>query len=277
MNEDAKEHVLRFLRRCVIYADESIQRKKDRGEQEDIIAQWEAYREFTSYAVSEVERGDLNDWFGATEMIPNLDLSGDVHRLDPDSFDHHERSSWIGAAVTPRPLHLVSTVSKDGIRNIAPMSSISVVSNSPPLIGMSLSKDREGKSRDTLLNIIETKKATLAVLPPHIDIVRWIESSAKPLPSNQSEWKEHVAVTNDGWPDAPATSLIALQTTLVARHPLPEGAVAEWIVLRVDGILSPTLNLELIEKEAVLTMLTDDELGEVRTSNAWRHKMKKSD
>ena len=277
MDGDAKEHVLRFLQRCVTYADESIQRKKDRGENEDIIAQWETYREFTAYAASEVQRGDLNDWFGATENTSNLDLSEDVHRLDPASFDHRERSAWLGAVVTPRPLHLVSTISKDGIRNIAPMSSISVVSNSPPLIGMSLSKDRKGRSRDTLLNLIETERATLSVLPPHMDIVRWIEASARPLPSNQSEWMEHAAITSEGWPDAPAASLVALQTTLVARHPLPEDAIAEWVVLRVDGILSPTLNRELIEKESVLTMLTDNEVSDARTPDTWRHKMEKSD
>ena len=181
MDEDAKEHVLHFLRRCVSYADESIQRKMERGESDDVIAQWKVYREFTAYAASEVQRGDLNDWFGATEEMPNLDLSGDLHQLNPSSFDHKERSAWLGAIVAPRPLCLVSTVSKDGIRNIAPMSSVSVVSNSPPLIGMSLSKNREGRIRDTLQNIIETEKATLSILPPHMDIVRWIEASAQPL------------------------------------------------------------------------------------------------
>ena len=50
MDEDAKEHVLRFLRRCVSYADESIERKIERGESNDVIAQWKAYREFTAYA-----------------------------------------------------------------------------------------------------------------------------------------------------------------------------------------------------------------------------------
>ena len=277
MDEDEKEHVLRFLRRCVSYADESIERKIERGESDDVIAQWKAYREFTAYAASEVQRGDLNDWFGTMEDIPNLDLSEDIHLLDPSTFNHKERSAWLGAIVAPRPLCLVSTISKDGTRNIAPMSSISVVSNSPPLIGMSLSKNREGRIRDTLQNLIETKRATLSMLPPQMDIVRWIESSAQPLPSNQSEWLEHSAITSEGWPDAPAASLVALQTTLVARHPLPEGSVAEWIVLRVDGILSPTLNLENIEKEAIMTMLTDTEIGDVRAPDTWRHRIDRPD
>ena len=157
------------------------------------------------------------------------------------------------------------------------MSSISVVSNSPPLIGMSLSKDREGRSRDTLKNLIETKKATLSVMPPQMDIVRWIEASAQPLPSDQSEWMNHSAITSKDWPDAPAASLVALQTTLVAHLPLPEGAVAEWVVLRVDEILSPTLDVEQLEKESILTMLTDTEVGDTRTSDTWRHRIERRD
>ncbi len=277
MDEDAKEHVLRFLRRCVTYADESIQRKKERGEKDEVIAQWETYREFTAYAASEVQRGDLNDWFGSTKGASNLDLTGEVHQLNPDLFDHKERSAWLGAIVAPRPLHLVSTISKDGVRNIAPMSSISVVSNSPPLIGMSLSKDRKGRSRDTLQNLIETKRATLSVMPPHMDIVRWIEESAQPLPSDQSEWMNHAAIASEDWPDAPASSLVALQTTLVAHLPLPEGAVAEWVVLRVDGILSPTLDRNQLEKQSILTMLTDAEVGDTRTSDTWRHRIERPD
>jgi len=51
-----------FLRRCVIYADASIERKKQRGEDEDVIAQWQAYRDFTDHAVEEVASGDLDTW-----------------------------------------------------------------------------------------------------------------------------------------------------------------------------------------------------------------------
>ena len=51
-----------FLRRCVTYADASIERKKQRGEDEGIIAQWQAYRDFTEHAADEVASGDLDTW-----------------------------------------------------------------------------------------------------------------------------------------------------------------------------------------------------------------------
>ena len=55
----SKEAVCDFLRRCVLYADSSINRKKERDEDMAEIERWAAYRDFTAYALSEIERGEL--------------------------------------------------------------------------------------------------------------------------------------------------------------------------------------------------------------------------
>ena len=60
---NSKDAVCDFLKRCVLYADSSINRKRDRGEDVEEIKRWLAYRDFTAYALSEVERGELDDWF----------------------------------------------------------------------------------------------------------------------------------------------------------------------------------------------------------------------
>ena len=57
-----REIVSRFLRRCVTYADSSIERKKSRGEDSSEISNWENYRQFTSFSASEVESGELDTW-----------------------------------------------------------------------------------------------------------------------------------------------------------------------------------------------------------------------
>ena len=44
---ERRELIETFLRRCVTYADASIERKKKRGDDEEIIAKWQAYRDFT--------------------------------------------------------------------------------------------------------------------------------------------------------------------------------------------------------------------------------------
>ena len=57
-----REIVSRFLRRCVTYADASIERKKSRNEDPLDISNWENYRQFTSFSASEVESGELDTW-----------------------------------------------------------------------------------------------------------------------------------------------------------------------------------------------------------------------
>ena len=59
---ERRELIETFLRRCVTYADASIERKKKRGEDEKIIARWQAYRDFTDHAAEEVASGDLDTW-----------------------------------------------------------------------------------------------------------------------------------------------------------------------------------------------------------------------
>jgi len=63
MNVDERRRLVEaFLRRCVTYADASIERKKQRGGDEEALAQWQAYRDFTEHAAEEVASGDLDTW-----------------------------------------------------------------------------------------------------------------------------------------------------------------------------------------------------------------------
>ena len=53
---EGKAHVISFLKKCIDYANASIERKQKRGDVED-IAKWEAYRDYTAHAVMEIEAG----------------------------------------------------------------------------------------------------------------------------------------------------------------------------------------------------------------------------
>ena len=60
--EERRKLIEIFLRRCVTYADASIERKKKRGDDEEAIAKWQSYRDFTEHAAEEVASGDLDTW-----------------------------------------------------------------------------------------------------------------------------------------------------------------------------------------------------------------------
>jgi len=60
--EERRNLIVSFLRRCVRYANDSIERKAERGGEEEEISKWSAYRDFTEHAIMEVSRGDLDSW-----------------------------------------------------------------------------------------------------------------------------------------------------------------------------------------------------------------------
>tara|TARA_B100000609_G_C17159985_1_gene405610 strand:- start:51 stop:878 length:828 start_codon:yes stop_codon:yes gene_type:complete len=272
MSVDEKDSIIKFLDRCVVYANNSIERKRERGENETEIKRWEAYRDFTAYASDEVSRGDLDDWFDGNQK--KFDLNSDIDSLEVDKMNHQERARWLSAIISPRPLILVSTISKDGVPNLAPMSSISVVSNTPPLLGMSLSTNREGRPRDTLLNLKETGKATLAILPVNSKSFEMVNMTRKPIPRNESEWGEINSLGDiTEMATAPKTAIAAIETTLLECYKLPLDAVAEWVVLKVDSIIKPSsINIDEIEDIPILTQISDYMLGGIHPTS-WKQKM----
>ena len=272
MSIDEKGSIIKFLDRCVAYANNSIERKRQRGENETEIKRWEAYRDFTAYASDEVSRGDLDDWFDGNQK--KFDLNSDINSLEVDKMNHQERARWLSAIISPRPLILVSTISKDGVPNLAPMSSISVVSNTPPLLGMSLSTNREGRPRDTLLNLKETGKATLAILPVNSKSFEMVNMTRKPIPRNESEWGEINGLGDiTKMATAPKDAIVAIETTFLECYKLPMDAVAEWVVLKVDSIIKPSsINIDEIEEIPILTQISDYMLGGIHP-NSWKQKM----
>ncbi len=63
------------------------------------------------------------------------------------------------ALVVPRPIGWVSTVSLGGVANLAPYSFFNAVSSRPPMVMFSSSEGpAEGREKDTLANVRETKE-----------------------------------------------------------------------------------------------------------------------
>ena len=221
----SKKSVCDFLRRCIEYADASMKRKEERGDDSNIIAEWKAYRNYTQYALEEIEKGDLDHWFERKFSKAEMEI-------EMDELDHITRAKWLTATASPRPLAMVSTRNQDR-ENIAPMTSISVVSNSPPLIVMSLSQNREGRQRDTYLNLIETKECELQFLAPTSKAAEEVDLASKPVEG--SEWE---LLEGDG-PIHPL-AVVVMKCRLIEDNPLPEGAVARLLTLRVESMIVPS-------------------------------------
>ncbi|MDP6232789.1 MAG: flavin reductase [Candidatus Poseidoniaceae archaeon] len=233
-----------FLERCIAYAASSIERKNERGED---ASDWEAYRAHTAFALDEVRAGRLDAWFDGEDSTEPartpLRLTGERAVTRLDQLEHRERARLLASTLSPRPLVLVATTDASGRHNLAPMTSLSVVSNSPPLVVMSLSSDREGRARDTLLNLRDKPSATLYLLLSGPDDAALVEHTAPNVPRGTSEWDAvpHT-VDEEGVPYLDRAAA-ALRVTMVEERALPD-AVARLVIFNVDEVHLPSSALE---------------------------------
>ena len=84
--------------------------------------------------------------------------------------------------VAPRPIALVSTLSKDGIPNLSPFSFFNVFGSNPPILAFSPSRrGRDSSLKDTYHNIVETKECVIqTVTYPMVEQISLASTQFKP-------------------------------------------------------------------------------------------------
>lgn len=101
-------------------------------------------------------------------------------------------------AIVPRPIAFVSTLSSDGIRNLAPFSFFTAISANPPVICFSpMVRSSDSHQKDTLHNVQATREFVVNIVsedfvekmnicsaeyPPEVD--EWLKSGLTPLESD---------------------------------------------------------------------------------------------
>ncbi|MGB7328259.1 MAG: flavin reductase family protein [Rubripirellula sp.] len=63
---------------------------------------------------------------------------------------------WMTHLISPRPIAWVSTISIDGVANLAPFSFFNGVGSNPPTISFCPANRPDGSAKDTLTNILRT-------------------------------------------------------------------------------------------------------------------------
>jgi flavin reductase (DIM6/NTAB) family NADH-FMN oxidoreductase RutF len=86
--------------------------------------------------------------------------------LDTQEYDSTWRDIYKLAVtfVQPRPIALVSTLSADGVRNLAPFSFYNMVSANPPVVMFAPSFRRDGSGKDSLCNVEATSEFVVATV-----------------------------------------------------------------------------------------------------------------
>lgn len=91
-------------------------------------------------------------------------------------------------AITPRPIAWVSTLSAEGRTNLAPFSFFQGVCANPPTLLFTGANDRNGKRKDSVINVEQVPEFVVNVVP--YALRETMNLTAAPLPHGESEFEK---------------------------------------------------------------------------------------
>jgi flavin reductase (DIM6/NTAB) family NADH-FMN oxidoreductase RutF len=115
-------------------------------------------------------------------------LTQDYFGIDPDTLARPEAHRLLLHCVAPRPIAFVSTLSPEGVPNLAPFSYFMAGGANPPSVVISPLTDRTGQPKDTLRNIAATGEYTIQVVT--YAMREKMNHASAEFPYGVSEWEE---------------------------------------------------------------------------------------
>jgi flavin reductase (DIM6/NTAB) family NADH-FMN oxidoreductase RutF len=100
-------------------------------------------------------------------LLEELDATGGVRAVtvDPQAAAVSDIYKLMVGVIVPRPIAFVSSISADGVLNLAPFSFFTGISANPPVICFSpMVRSSDGARKDTLRNIEATKEFVINVV-----------------------------------------------------------------------------------------------------------------
>ena len=130
--------------------------------------------------------------------------------IDPKNQPFKDNYKLLIGSILPRPIAFVSTISGDGIFNVAPFSLFTAISSQPPTIAFAPNRrGTDGTTKDTLNNIKETKEFVVNMVTE--EIIEAVNNAASDFPPQVDEFAE-IGLT--------ATPAQMVKAPLVAESPI---------------------------------------------------------
>jgi flavin reductase (DIM6/NTAB) family NADH-FMN oxidoreductase RutF len=112
--------------------------------------------------------------------------------LDPDAISQPQRYKLMIGCIVPRPIAFVSTVSPQGLLNLAPFSFFNGVGSNPMTIVFCPANRPDGTEKDTLRNCkpVEEGGTGEFVVNAAVEAYRFqVAAASEPLPHGESEFE----------------------------------------------------------------------------------------
>lgn len=152
--------------------------------------------------------------------------------IDPETLALKERYMLMVATILPRPIAWVSTISPEGVTNLAPFSFFTGIGGNPMTLCFAPANDRNGRKKDTLLNIEATKQFVVNIVD-EANAVKMNQTSAN-YPYGVSEFKKAgltAAPSKSVKPPRVAESPASFECALFSIVRVGEGALAGNLVI----------------------------------------------
>lgn len=83
--------------------------------------------------------------------------------FSPEDLSERDNYKFLIGSIIPRPIALITSVSKEDVLNIAPFSYFNIVTSNPPIVSVAFQR-KNGKYRDTARNILKNKEAVIHIV-----------------------------------------------------------------------------------------------------------------
>jgi len=170
--------------------------------------------------------------------------------LDFSKTEPKDRYKVLASLVMPRPIAWVSTVSPEGITNLAPFSFFSVMGSRPPTVAFAPGNKSPDIPKDTARNILETKEYVInlvdeATAPQMVESAKPHEAHISEIDLTYLTAVPSLAIKAPRIAEAP----VSMECKHLQEIKIGENRMVIGEILHVhirDGILDPeTLHLNL--------------------------------
>lgn len=106
-------------------------------------------------------------------------------QFDPQNLEQKSIYKLLTGIVIPRPIGWISSISEEGITNLAPFSYFNAVGDDPPHIMFAAGRGANA-NKDTLNNVLTTKQFVVNMVTE--ELVEQMNSTAQGIPPHESEF-----------------------------------------------------------------------------------------
>ncbi|MBN8555577.1 MAG: flavin reductase family protein [Deltaproteobacteria bacterium] len=147
--------------------------------------------------------------------------------------------------IAPRPIGWISTISDKGVPNLAPFSFFNMLGNNPATLAFSPAISRDGRKKDTLLNVQQTKCFVHNVVTR--EVADTMNLSSTEYPYGVSEFEK--------------VGLTALPSALIAAPRVKEALInVECKLMQIVSLGEKPGNGQIVFGEVVAIHIQDESL-----------------